>query len=189
MPGRKPRQDVPPIDSTPGVPQRCVVDTNVAVTANGKHGGVSAGCAAASARALAKVMQSGHVFVDAGRLIVKEYRQNLSASGEPGPGDAFLRWLLTHEWGSERVTRVMITCTDDGQDFLESPAPPHGVSYDPSDRKFLAVAAAHPDHPPILQSADSKWWGWRESLSAAGVHLHFLCAEEIAVKHKEKMGR
>jgi hypothetical protein len=189
LPGRKPRQDVPRTDSTPGVPHRCVVDTNVAVTANGKHGGVSAGCAAASGRALATIMGAGHVFVDAGGLIVKEYMRNLRASGEPGPGDAFLRWVLTHEWNSQWVTRVEITCTDDGHDFLETPAPPDGLDYDPSDRKFLAVAAAHPDHPPILQSADSKWWGWRESLSADGVHLHFLCGEEIAVKHEEKMGR
>jgi len=68
-----------------------------------------------------------------------EYRANLSAKGQPGPGDAFLRWLLTHEWAGQRVTRVAITPTDgDEQSFKELPSAPDGTIYDPSDRKFLA---------------------------------------------------
>jgi hypothetical protein len=134
-------------------------------------------------------MKSGHVFVDELGKIVEEYRRNLNARGEPGPGDKFLEWILTHEWGIKRVTRVRITPkTEDSEDFVELPAPPVGVSYDPSDRKFLAVASAHPDRPPILQSFDSKWWGWREALAEHGVSIYFLCADEIASKHAAKMG-
>lgn len=170
-------------------PTRCVVDTNVATTANGAHAGASPGCVVASARALQAVMASGHVFVDAGGLITTEYRRNLSAKGQPGPGDAFFKWLLTHEWGEARVTRVVInTKGSDDEDFVEIPAP-KGVRYDPSDRKFLAVAAAHPDHPPILQALDSKWWGWKDALAETGIRIYFLCPEEIAAKHRKKMGR
>ncbi len=134
-------------------------------------------------------MRSGHVYIDAGGLIREEYLKNLSAKGQPGPGDAFLKWLLTHEWGQQRVTRVPLTPKDDDpEDFQELPAPPEGVNYDRSDRKFLAVAAAHPQHPPILQSFDSKWWGWRGALAMAGITIHFLCEDEIAAKYEEKMG-
>ena len=121
--------------------------------------------------------------------IVGEYRANLAPFGrrEPGAGDAFLRWLLTNEWG-ERVTHVHLTITDDGENFVELPPPPEGVTYDRSDKVFLAVAAAHPEHPRILQSFDSKWWGWRVALEQLGVRVHFLCPEEIARKHAEKMG-
>src|SRR5690606_22321930 len=90
-------------------PLRCVVDTNVATTANGSNPGAPPGCVAASARALQEVMRNGHVFIDDVSRIVAEYRTNLRAKGEPGPGDAFLRWLLTHEWGGSRVTRVPLT--------------------------------------------------------------------------------
>jgi hypothetical protein len=135
-------------------------------------------------------MAVGHVFVDAGGLIVAEYRSNLRAKGEPGPGDAFLKWLLTHEWGGRRVTRVPITPRDDdAEDFHECPPAPKSVSFDRSDRKFLAVAAAHSERPPVLQSFDSKWWGWREALAKAEVSVHFLCEDEIAEKHSKKMGR
>ena len=167
-----------------------MVDTNVATTANGANAGAPPGCIVASARALEAVVAAGHVFIDDGGRIVTEYRTNLSAKGQPGPGDAFLKWLLTHEWGGAKVTRVAITPTaDDAENFQELSTPPNGTVYDRSDRKFLAVAAAHPERPPVLQSFDSKWWGWRDSLATIGVTIHFLCADDIAKKHAEKMGR
>jgi hypothetical protein len=170
-------------------PVRCVVDTNVATTANRLNAGASDACVAASARALQGVMREGHVFVDNAGEIVAEYCQHLSRKGEPGPGDAFLKWLLQHEWGGQRVTRVTITAkSDDPEDFEELPAPDDGTTYDRSDRKFLAVAAAHSDRPHILQSFDSKWWGWQASLGKCGVSIHFLCPDEIRAKHAAKMG-
>jgi hypothetical protein len=170
-------------------PTRCVVDTNVATTANAANPAASLDCVAASGRALQAVMRSGHLFVDQGGLVVAEYRANLSAAGQPGPGDAFLKWVLTNEWGGLRVTRVSLTPRDDDpEDFLELRPPPAGISYDRSDRKFLALSAAYPEHPPILQSLDSKWWGWRDALAAVGVSVHFLCEKEIAAKYRQKMG-
>ena len=168
---------------------RCVVDTNVAVTANGANGDASAACVAASARALQHVMERGHVFIDPAGHIVEEYRNNLAPHGEPRPGNVFLKWLLTHEWGGARVTRVALTLkADDPERFEELPPPPAGVQFDPSDLKFLAVAAAHGEHPPILQALDSKWWGWKEALQKSGVSIEFLCPAEIARKYAEKMG-
>lgn len=170
-------------------PDHCVVDTNVATTANGQNAGAPPDCAATSARALQHVMSHGHVYVDDAGTIVREYRANLSGSGQPGPGDAFLKWVLTHEWAGVRVTRVSITPkADDSEDYEELPAPTDGTVYDRSDRKFLAVAAAHRRHPPILQSFDSKWWGWQTALAAIGVTVVFLCPAAIAAKHAERMG-
>lgn len=172
------------------MPLRVVVDTNVMTTANGANAGAPMTCVVASAKALQSVVASGHVFIDDGGRIVAEYRANLNAKGQPGPGDAFLKWLLTHEWSGEKVSRVPITPTeDDDEDFVELSTPPDGVTYDRSDRKFLAVAAAHPERPPVLQSFDSKWWGWRAALARDGVTVHFLCQQAIAQKHSEKMRR
>src|SRR5262245_54043890 len=110
----------------------CVVDTGVAMVANGADKASSAKCIAVSARALHELMIDGHVFVDDGGRIVGEYRRNLNAGAkQPGPGDAFLKWLLTHEWGGLKVTRVTITPKDqDPKDFHELPAAPNGVHYD-----------------------------------------------------------
>jgi hypothetical protein len=171
------------------VARRCVVDTNVGTTANGRNPGAGVPCATASGVALHEVMLKGHVFIDSGGQILKEYRSNLLSKGQPGPGTVFLKWILTNEWVPARVTHVDLTPKDsDPEDFKELPAATGGVSYDRSDRVFLAVAAAHPEHPLILQSFDSKWWGWQESLAKCGVTIHFLCPDEIAAKHKKKMG-
>jgi hypothetical protein len=158
------------------------------MVANGADAGASPQCVAASAKALLEVTSKGHLFIDDGGTIVAEYRKHLSAKGQPGPGDAFLKWVLTHEWSRVYVTRVRITRCDrgDGEDYEELPPPPPGIRYDPSDRKFLAVAAAHPEHPVVLQFLDSKWWGWRKSLAAAGVRLHFLCPRDSRSRHAEK---
>ena len=172
-----------------GIALRCVVDTNVATTANGANQGAPQSCVVKSAKALQAVMADGHVFVDQAGEISREYRDNLSASGQPGPGDAFLKWLLTHEWSETRCTRVAITPKKtDSQDYEELHTPDDGTVYDRSDRKFLAVSAAHPEHPPILQSFDSKWWGWQKALSKIGVTIHFVCPYEIRAKYDEKMG-
>jgi len=170
------------------LPLEVVVDTNVPVAANGGSA-LEPECVAASATALHAIMRGGRVYLDDLGGIVQEYRRNLHASGEPGPGDAFLRWVLTHEWGGEWVIRVPITPVMHGEEptFVELPDPPEGVRYDPSDRKFLAVAAAHPERPPILEAGDSKWWGWREALSEAGVRIHFLCPETLHATYDAKM--
>lgn len=170
------------------IPLRCVIDTNVAMTANGSNAGVTQCCVAASARALYEIYRSGHVFIDTDREIVREYGNNLSDTGQPGPGDLFYRWLLTNLYNEQRVSQITITPSkEDPEGYEELPDPPPCVRYDPSDKKFLAVAAAATEHPPILQSFDSKWWGWQEALARIGVTIHFLCPEEIEAKYNEKM--
>jgi hypothetical protein len=166
------------------------MDTNVPITANGRNEAATPACAAASASALQQVMETGHLFVDHDGAIVREYRIHLRAQGQPGPGDAFLKWVLTNEWGGIRITRVRITPkTAAGHDYMEVPSPPEGVRYDVSDHKFLAVSAAHEEHPPILQSLDTKWWGWRDALRQAGITVHFLCPDEVRRKHEQKTRR
>jgi hypothetical protein len=169
-------------------PTRCVVDTNVVGTAEGANPAAGANCRRASAEALHAVMKDGHLFVDSTGLILDEYLQVLG-TGQPEAGGAFVRWVLQNQWLPARVSQVAITArTGAPTGFLELPPPAAGVTYDPSDEKFLAVAAAHPEHPPVLQSFDTKWWGWQRSLEACDVTLHFVCPEEIKTRYEEKTG-
>ena len=171
------------------VPILCVVDTNVVATAEGLHDNASATCQRMSAEALQTMMAHGHLFLDAAGEIVDEYLDAVG-KGQPGAGGAFVRWVLRHEWAAARVSRVAITPRTGGPTgFVELPRPMSGVRYDPSDEKFLAVSAAHPDRPSVLQACDSKWWGWQKSLAACGVKIHFLCPDEIRTKHAKKMGK
>ena len=49
----------------------------------------------------------------------------------------------------------------------------------PDDRKFIAVAVAHPEKPPILQAVDSQWWDFRDAFRQNGVTVAFICEDDI----------
>jgi hypothetical protein len=63
--------------------------------------------------------------------------------------------------------------------FLEFPVDRALKNFDRSDRKFVAVALAHPERPPILQAVDSKWWGFKDALNRNGVRVEFLCPDDL----------
>lgn len=156
-----------------------VVDTNVAVTANGKSlpDSVSIACVAACARRLQTIRQDGVVVLDDGWRILREYKANIAESGQPGVGDAWLKWLLTNLANPERCQRVAITPVDAPQMFAEFPADPALAQFDKSDRKFVAVSRAHPARPAVLNATDSDWQIHRSALARHGVTVEFLCPD------------
>jgi hypothetical protein len=167
----------------------CVVDTNVPLVASLKSS-VSPRCVLLCTQRLQRVMTSGCAVIDDDWRILREYGLKLSATGQPGLGDAFFKWVLTNQANPRRCKRVTITPKpDDENDFEEFPDHPDLAGFDPADRKFVAVAAACKDGPVILQAADSKWHGWAPSLAERNIEVEFLCLEESAVKYSEKMGR
>lgn len=165
----------------------CVVDTNVAMAANGKAS-VSHACALACVTYLHRIMKEGRVAIDDGGRIIKEYRNHLSGSGQPGVGDGFLKWLYTFQGHADRCALVkIIPRPEDPNNFVQFPDHPHLKRFDPSDRKFVAVSAAHPERPPILQAADSKWWGWKEALRECKIEVLFLCPKDIERLFRRKI--
>jgi hypothetical protein len=103
--------------------------------------------------------------------------------GQPGVGDRFMKWVHDHRWQFSPENRVDITKNDDTYD--EFPIHKEIANFDPSDRKFVAVANAHSAHPPILQATDCKWWGWKDALFEVGITVIFLCPYYIKVKYEQ----
>jgi len=172
---------------------RCVVDTNVAHAANGRAG-VSDACVAECIKTLRRITENGHVFLDNRGLIFDEYRGKRSLSGQPGAGDMFVKWVHDHQYNLTWCTLVPITPKgtvprgSPPTDFEEFPDDPELEGFHPKDRKFVAVAAGHPERPPILEATDCKWWGWNNALKKCRIQVEFLCPKEIADKYREKMG-
>lgn len=158
-----------------------VVDTNVPVVANRQSAQASPECVLACVQRLGRITNEAESLVlDDQYLIVTEYIHNLASSGQPGVGDAFLKWVLTNWANPQRCQLVRITPLN-GQKvtFQEFPAVPDLAGFDPSDRKFVAVALAHGQQSPILQAVDSKWWEFRDALHCNGVQVDFLCEQDI----------
>ncbi len=166
-----------------------VVDTNVPITANGAED-VDADCVLACQRAVQEVLEDRRALViDDDFEIIAEYQRNLLANGSPRVGDTFLKWVLTNWTNPARCQQVAITPVPPEEGgFAEFPNAKGLETFDPSDRKFVAVANAHPERPPILQALDSKWWGWRQALASVGVTVEFLCREQIQATYERKFG-
>lgn len=164
---------------------KAVVDTNVLLVANGQHHDVSPACVATCVAHLQAMQAHGTVVIDSGHRILGEYLHKTQANRPRGVGDLFLKWLLRNEANRHRVEQVPLSETGENR-FAEFPGAELQERFDPSDRKFAAVAHAHPDHPPIWQAADSKWLDWWPALSASGVRVDFLCPQDACRFHRDK---
>jgi hypothetical protein len=173
------------------LPKKCLVDTNVPMNANLANDPANipdelAACVQECVSAIDHVMKKRGFVIDSGDEIYGEYLNNLSLGGRKGIGNAFMKWVHDNRWLLPDSDRVTITRNGDSYD--EFPTHDDLHDFDKSDQKFVAVANAHADKPPILQATDSKWWGWKDALSEVGIGVQFLCPEYVEAKYAEKMG-
>lgn len=155
-----------------------VIDTNVLVMANDKSDHAGLDCLLSCVKALEEAKKHQVVTVDDGMLILAEYRRHASLGGQPGVGDAFLKWLWQNQGNPRHCEQVTITPTEcDQRNFQEFPDDPALSKFDPSDRKFVAVALASRNRPPILNATDSDWWDFRQAFADNGLDIIFLCPD------------
>ena len=162
-----------------------VVDSNVILVANRQHDGVSRDCVAACAIRLQTIMRTQRIALDADREILREYGRKTTPNSGNRPGDAFLKWALQNNANPKKCDLVKLTPHDE-RGYDSFPEDARLANFDPPDRKFVAVSAAHEDHPPILQAADSKWIGWESALKDHGISVEFLCPDDIRRFHDKK---
>jgi hypothetical protein len=152
-----------------------IVDTNVLLVASKKAPQASLTCVLACIKYLQNLKESGILVIDSNRLIIREYENKNSSTGQPGVGDAFLKWVHTHQ-ATNRCEQVPITQIAEN-DFTEFPKSPSLEKFDPSDRKFVAVALTHHAKPAIANAVDSDWRNYEQAFQEHGVKLNFLCPE------------
>ena len=158
-----------------------VVDTNVPVVANGRSIQADVDCVAACLDALVAVREQGILLLDDGLRILDEYLRNLSLSGQPGPGDLFMKWIWERQANEQHCRLVPITPVEgEGDDFVEFPADPRLAGFDRSDRKFVAVAVSSGLSPEILNAVDTDWAEHYPALRDASLEIRFLCPHHVS---------
>jgi hypothetical protein len=162
-----------------------VVDTNVILVANLAHPEVSEECVITCVNRLKELMESGALVLDDAYRILREYQNKTTPQKGKGVGDLFVKWALSNIAKADRVHQVLLTETKHN-DYSEFPDPTLAGAFDPPDRKFAAVANAHPDKPPILQAADCKWLDWWPRLGQCGVNVEFLCGADVCNFYAKK---
>ncbi|RMF25887.1 MAG: hypothetical protein D6765_09780 [Bacteroidetes bacterium] len=164
-----------------------VVDTNVLATANGKNPEAGLHCQGQCVDLLLSFTQDRRlILLDEGYLILSEYSRYASSSGQPGVGDAFLKWLHEHQANPECVRWLSITPNDNRQSwrkFEEIPEKKGLKGFDRSDQKFLAVALVFSMQrgcsSVIHNATDSDWKNFQEPIEKLGIRLHQLCPEAL----------
>jgi len=172
-----------------------VVDTNVAVVANGRAKQASLACVKACISALVKAVREQIVVADLGLRIFSEYRAHLSPSGQPGVGDMFFKHVWLNQANVQHCELVELHPVSAGDDdFEEFPGDPELARFDRSDRKFVAAAVASKNHPAVLNASDTDWWHCQECLARHGIQIVFLCPElmdrqKLAVRSQLRSGQ
>lgn len=165
-----------------------IVDTNVILVANRQHEDVDEACVLACAKHLQAIMTDGRVAIDDAYRVLEEYQHKTTPRAGQRIGDRFVRWLLRNNANPERCDRIALVEHSE-RGFENFPSDARLANFDRSDRKFVAVALAHPEHPTISQASDSKWLGWAEALHDHGVEVEFLCPRTIQRYAKQKRAR
>lgn len=156
-----------------------VVDTNVAAVAQGLAPQADQACIDTCVDRLADLVSSGGLLLDDQDAVVLEYLQVLGHASRPGVGRAFARWAWDNRFDASRVTRVTIRERDavGWRRYEEFPDLDTLKNFDRDDQKFVAVARASGENPPILNAVDSDWWEHRTALADAGVRVEFICPQ------------
>lgn len=162
---------------------KIIVDTNVAVVANQRDTHASEACILASVRQLQAFLNNSLILViDQQWYVLREYMRELHSTGQPGVGDAFLKWVLTNQNNPHRCERVSINLKpahEDETEFIEFPDDPRLHGFDRADRKFVAISRAHSDRPPIANATDTDWRDYAAVLAEYGINVEFLCPTEM----------
>lgn len=154
---------------------RCVVDTNVAIVANGRSDpedprSPSIPCRIAAVTFLSELVKNGTILLDAEGAIQAEYRPHFNPRGAPGVGDRFYQEVLHSS--PRLVERVDLHKRLDGE-YEDLPQSLIDAGFDPSDRKFAALACK--EGVPVLNAIDSDWIEHSITLAAEGIQVDNLC--------------
>lgn len=164
-----------------------VIDTNVLLVAR-RHAddGWPAALIDACEGLLLAIQAGERVVTDHADEIVEEYFHELSHSGQPTLADAFAVWVRDARWTWGPDARV---------DTQPRPGAPgaYGVLADggrdipdPSDRKFVAAAAAAA--APVHQATDVKWMDWTSALDRHGVEVRWVDEDYARGSYRAKFG-
>ena len=157
-----------------------VIDTNVAIVANGRDTHADDACQLACVDALALVATQ-EVAIDDGGLMLAEYAEHLRFAGRPGIGDKFFKHVFDHQYQPARVRRVAISPVEDDRRGFDE-LPPNQL--DRSDRKFLAVAVAA--NAAILNATDSDWDEQATLMEDLEVEVRQLCPQHGAKRPRQR---
>lgn len=158
-----------------------VLETNVLMTASGFAEQAGKECIERCIYTIEQIQQGLLTLaLDASLLILSEYQENLRATPN-SLGYLFLRKWLDAHWHEVCSVDIQPVNSKAGEFGVLQNHRRQLAHFDPSDRKFVAVALAaqvqQKTSVPILNATDSDWCEHLYALKGIGVAVEFLCPE------------
>lgn len=160
---------------------RRIIDTNVPLVAAEKHERAEAICRRTCEIYVKQVLNGKIcVVIDDNRAAYTEYRNNMYPDPNPSSGLAsnFLMHVIQNYGNDKRVLRIPLVQRNG--EYVEWPQDPALTNFDPSDRKWVALARAFNQQTgqtaPITYAIERDWDDYRDALTRHGVELDHLCA-------------
>jgi hypothetical protein len=119
---------------------------------------------------LLEAVKNAKFYLDLEGAIAQEYRTYLNPIGAPGVGDQFYKEVMNSH--PDRIIRVELEKRDDGE-YVDCPQILIDSGFDPSDRKFAAVAAFA--SATVVNSVDSDWIHHAAHLESSDISVTNLC--------------
>ncbi len=158
-----------------------VVDTNVLIAANGRKTHADLACQLSCIEALEKIISNEIIVIDDLGLIMDEYERHCSYKGEPGVGDYFFKYVHDNQLVYSKCLVAKLTWDDRIENsFLEFPDHPDLISFDFSDRKFVAVSISSNVNPDIYNATDSDWADHKAALDDVHISVIQLCPQHAS---------
>ena len=159
-----------------------IVDTNVIVIANDTDD-KRADCRDCCQDRLQQIIaQREKVVVDNRWRIFGEYEANTHPNTKKGIGDLFVKRLLQNQKNPK-------VCTI----FEEFPDDNALISFDPDDRKFIALALVHKRDtgqvPTILLAIDRGWIQFIDAFASHGVSVDIICEADMQRPRQGRKGK
>lgn len=129
--------------------------------------------------------------VDSGDRIFNEYLNKTKPWNPQTVGEVFVKWVNDHRMNPACCDRLDITPkADDEEDFEEFPDDPRLATFERADRKFVAVAHAHPGNPPIAVAIDTDYYksDHRAAFADCDIPIEFQCENDLSRVYKRKYG-
>ncbi|MBD3769888.1 MAG: hypothetical protein IE925_07040 [Rhodobacterales bacterium] len=153
---------------------RFVIDTNVPIVANGRFEDdlrqPTDACQLAALEFLDTALKKHIILLDDAGEIQSEYARYLNPVGQPGVGDRFLLEIINSH--PDRILREPLEKDGNGE-FVDLPQPLIDCNFDPSDRKFAALASKC--EAVVANATDSDWVEAAEAIQASGISVSNLC--------------
>lgn len=150
-----------------------VIDVNVPIVSEGRSPQATRQCVLNCIEFLEQLKIGHKIILDSKSKIISEYVKHLASKQAPSISAEFYKWVISNQANPTKCEMVDIH-SNSQREFDEFPADNKLKRFDRNDRKYIAVAIAHPNHPEIAQAVDTKWKPYEGALRRHGVKIIFL---------------